>query len=312
MIAYALIEQAELSRSTTQRASRGILSSYKKVHSGSFDGKIEFRLQLQAAMRALLCEPVEIQKVLIISAHGEPLTGTLLTSRSGPSEEEELIDLWEYNDHFKVAPPNLTVFLSSCWGAYFEIARGIQQNARPCPVVIGPLVNVQFSHAQEMQACLLRALDGIQATETAPANTYGELANMRKALAPVFKKFNSRGYRSAYHQRYVLGIHLSEGDFHPGRAVGMPAAAPVEVRGILHDLRAHEHDGVRPIYGDSEGRILVGLVRHREEFAGPMGVLRAEYALCVQILGQNEDTGEYSVHVLRTRARTKRAPPHSS
>ena len=264
-------------------------------------------------MRQLLCEPPEIQKVLIISAHGEPLTGTLLASRSGPSDEEELIDLWEYNDHFKVAPPNLTVFLSSCWGAYFEIARGIQKNARPCPVVIGPLVNVQFPHAQELQACLLRALDGIQLDATALANRYGDLAGIRRSLAPVFKKFNSRRYRSAYHQRHVLGIHFAEGDFHPGRAVGMPAAAPVEVRGILHELRAYERDGVRPVYGDSQGRTLVGLVRHQEEFDSPIGILNTEYALSIQILGQNQDTGEYSVHILRTRARGRKkgVPPAS-
>lgn len=313
MISYALIEQAELSQSSKQRASRGILSSYKNVHTGSFDGKAEFRLQLQAAMRQLLCEPGEIQKVLIVSAHGEPLTGTLLASRSGPAEEEELIDLWEYNDHFKVAPPNLTVFLSSCWGAYFEVARAIQQNAQPCPVVVGPLVNVQFPHAQEMQACLLRALGGIQLKRTAPPNRYGELASMRNALAPVFKKFNGRQYRSAYHQRYVLGIHFSEGDFHPGRAVGMPAAPPVDVRGILHELRAHGRDGVRPVYGDTEGRTLVGLTRHQEEFAGRMGMVNAEYALSIQIVGQNQQTGEYSVHILRTRprGRKKEAPAPS-
>ncbi|MDB5875317.1 MAG: Uncharacterized protein JWQ07_4759 [Ramlibacter sp.] len=303
MISYALIEQNELSRSPTQRARRGILRSYKNVHSGTFEGKFEFTIQLQAAMGQLFREPEAIQKMLIISAHGVPLTGTQLASRSGETQNEDLIELWDYNDHFKVAPANLTVFLSSCWGAYREVARAIQHNAHPCPVVVGPLVNVQFGHAQEMQACLLRALDGIhpQTDVELLAQQRDGLVRVRNALAPAYKRFNNRRFRSAYHQRHVLGIHFPDGNFYPKRGADMPAAAVEEVRGILHELRVHEGGGIRPVYGDSRGRILVGLVRHHEEFTGSMGVLTAEYELCLQILDERSATGELVVHILKAR-----------
>jgi hypothetical protein len=309
LIAYALIEQAELSRSPAQSASRGILRAYKKAHSGSFEGRLGFVQQLDIAMRQLFLEPVEAQKVLIISAHGVSLTGTLLVSRSVPDEEEELIDLWEYNHYFKVSPPNLTIFLSSCWGAYFGAAEALQYQANPCPVIVGPLVNVQFLLAEQMQADLLRALDGIPTALPTQFAGVGKLTPVRQALTMLFKKYNSRKYRAEYAQRFVLGIHFKIRDFHPKRAVGQLAQAVEKANTTLRELRAGEGSGVRPVYVDSRGRILVGMTRHLDDFADGVGVVGADYALSFQVLRHDKETDESTVHILKTSAKRRIAKP---
>lgn len=114
--------------------------------------KSEFAKALWAAIMALHALDDDQTKVLILSAHGRRLTGTMLEAA------DLAIDLSEFAHMFGVLPANLVVYVSACWGGY-PAALGVIQSGIRHPYVLGPLVDIHEGDADYMERELLDLLD---------------------------------------------------------------------------------------------------------------------------------------------------------
>lgn len=202
MTAYAIVQHSHFKNDV-------LPAGHDLKFTQTFGTKSQFGDALHGAIAALLPLDDAMPKVLIISTHGEELTGTRLDTGTGT------VDLWEYKDHFSVLPKNLIVYLSACWGGYPTTAGAIQSGAR-VPPVIGPLVDVIVSHANAFQAELLDLLNsGMPTTD---------------ALGRLIDRYNDDKTlrRDDYgDRRWLFGMWDCAGNFHPGAAAGAQLAAAV-------------------------------------------------------------------------------------
>jgi hypothetical protein len=189
----------------------------------TFGTKSQFGDALRDAIAALLQLGDAMPKVLIISTHGEELTGTRLDTGTGT------VDLWEYKDYFGVLPNNLVVYLSACWGGYPTTAGAIQSGAR-VPAVVGPLVDIIVSHANAFQTALLELLNAGMPTTDALNHLIGRY-NDDKTLR-----------RDHYgDRRWLFGMWDSLANFHPAAAAGAQLAAAVEDDGHFELIELVRH-----------------------------------------------------------------------
>ncbi|WP_143295311.1 hypothetical protein [Burkholderia pseudomallei] len=202
MTAYAIVQHSHFKNDV-------LPAGHDLKFAQTFGTKSQFGDALRDAIAALLRLDDAMPKVLIISTHGEELTGTRLHTGTGT------VDLWEYKDHFGVLPNNLVVYLSACWGGYSTTAGAIQSGAR-VPPVIGPLVDVIVSHANAFQAELLDLLNSGMPTIDALSGLIGRY-NDDETL-----RRDDYGGR-----RWLFGMWDSAGNFHPGAAAGAQLAAAV-------------------------------------------------------------------------------------
>ncbi|MDA3669889.1 hypothetical protein [Burkholderia cenocepacia] len=220
MTAYAIVQHSDFKDDV-------LPAEHDLKFAQTFGTKSQFDTALRGAIAALHCLDDATPKVLIISTHGEELTGTRLDTGTGS------VDLWEYKDHFGVLPNNLVVYLSACWGGYPTTAGAIQSGAR-VPPVVGPLVDIIVSDANAFQAELLDLLDtGMPTTD---------------ALNGLIRRYNDDESlrRDDYgDRRWLFGMWDEAGNFHPEAAVGAQLAAPVvdHERLKLVDLVRHGESG---------------------------------------------------------------------
>lgn len=211
MVNYSILEQSLIGQNPKETARKGIPRTNNEVLYHSFTDKRTFETGLTAAIQELFKVKPEAPKLLIISAHGIPRTGTLIDAG-----HFQLIDFWEFRNHFLVLPQNLVVYLSCCFGAY-PSADAFQSGQGTHPIVIGPLVDITFQHANDFQNQLIAVLKR-DATSTA-------------RIIDLANKFNHESrYRTQYQRRYVIGVLDQSKNRHPIEAAGSQLAAPVEQR----------------------------------------------------------------------------------
>ncbi|WP_186038726.1 hypothetical protein [Burkholderia gladioli] len=202
MTAYAIVQHSDFRNDA-------LPAGHDLKFAQTFRTKSQFGDALRDAIAALLQLDDAMPKILIISTHGEALTGTRLDTGTGT------VDLWEYKDYFGVLPNNLVVYLSACWGGYPTTAKAIQSGGR-VPPVVGPLVDVYVSLANDFQAALLDLLNaGMPTTD---------------ALSRLIGRYNDDETlrRDDYgDRRWLFGMWDSAGNFHPGAAGGAQLAAAV-------------------------------------------------------------------------------------
>lgn len=157
-IRIAVVEDSQVAhqqvRALTSRLRHGRLTEVTSHH--KFSNGTEFRAAMISAGSVLICSE-EKRRLLIVSCHGEPETGTdLVIGVSGES-----ISLDEYRDVIDFAlVSNLTVLLSACFGGYADNVQQIAScSAAAPPFVIGPLVSVIAKHAKQLQNEIIDQLD---------------------------------------------------------------------------------------------------------------------------------------------------------
>ncbi|WP_186151999.1 hypothetical protein [Burkholderia gladioli] len=220
MTAYAIIQHPQFENDPL---SAGHELKFKRT----FRTTSEFGQALREAITELHKLNDATPKLLILSTHGEGLTGTSLDTGT------ESVDLRTYQDYFGVLPNNLVVYLSACWGSYPSTAGAIQSGSR-VPPVVGPHVDIIVDHANAFQTALLDLMDGgVPSTEVLNGllNRFNEDATLRR---------NDYGNR-----RCIFGMWDSSGTFHPPEAPGAQLAAPVHEDGHfeLIDLVRHDDSG---------------------------------------------------------------------
>jgi len=174
----------------------------------TFADRMQFSSQLMVCVRDLLRVEGDGPRLLVISAHGIPLTGTDLQASEGES-----IDLWVHADLFAGLPSSVLIYLSACFGAY-PSACAIQDRSTDPPCVVGPLVDIQFEHANAMQNKLLDLLDA-----------GSSLRSLIRLIATQNNKL-----RLSYDGRETFGMYDRKKRFYPGRTAGAQLAAPVSQR----------------------------------------------------------------------------------
>lgn len=153
----------------------------------------------------------EEQKLLIISAHGIPKTGTLVFA-----SYFEQINWYEFSPYFKVLPKNLVIYISACFGIY-PLANAIRDKSLSPPFIIGPLVDIRFDHANEIQRKIITKMSEGKVTK-----------NWIEQTISTFNDPNR--YPTSYGGRFVLGFYDKDGQFFPQEAIGQ-FAGPVETNG---------------------------------------------------------------------------------
>jgi hypothetical protein len=104
------------------------------------------------AFTAMLCvDDDEVRHVLVISSHGEPMTGTLLEVAGGVQ-----VALDEHANVFEIRPKGLVVLVSACWGGYPSVLRAVRANEiTPPPLVVAPVVPIHARHVNELQQAMV-------------------------------------------------------------------------------------------------------------------------------------------------------------
>lgn len=202
MTAYAIIQHPDFNEDALPAA-------HDLRFAKTFWTTSQFAKALRDAIAALHRLDDATPKVLIVSTHGEELTGTRFSTGI------ESVDLWECKDCFGVLPKNLVVYLSACWGGYPSAAAAIQSGTR-VPPVVGPLVNTYVSLADVFQTALLDLLNAGMPS-TSALDSLISRSNNNEALR-----------REHYGNLPALfGMWDVTGAFHPNAAAGEQLAAPV-------------------------------------------------------------------------------------
>jgi hypothetical protein len=94
------------------------------------------------------------RRLLVVSAHGIPETGTHLAITN--SEEE--LRFFEHLDLLKIPIEGLTVYISACWGGYAANVHAFQASSIWPLTVIGPVVSISDTHNIEVQNAIINSL----------------------------------------------------------------------------------------------------------------------------------------------------------
>lgn len=136
----------------------------QQLHVRHFDDQASFESGLREAFTRMHALSLNVspgapaptrdpQHILVISAHGKMGTGTELTTLKDRINAH-LVD----QRLFKLAPRNLVVLLSACWGAYPGFVETFRRGPAQPPTIIGAIVNVHPRHANELQKRIVSSL----------------------------------------------------------------------------------------------------------------------------------------------------------
>ncbi|MBN3783253.1 hypothetical protein G3O06_37895 [Burkholderia sp. Ac-20345] len=247
MTAYAIIQHSHFKNDVLPAA-------HDLKFAGTFGTKSQFGDALRDAIAVLHELDDAMPKVLIISTHGKGLTGTHLDTGTGT------VDLWEYKDYFGVLPNNLVVYLSACWGGYPTTAGAIQSGAR-VPPVVGPLVDIIVSHANDFQTELLDLL-----------NTGMPTVDALNGLIGRYNDDETLRHDDYGDRRWLFGIWDGSGAFYPEAAPGAQLAAEVVDDGsfrlleIVRDVESGE--AIACVVKDQTGKKFQANMAPILDFAG--------------------------------------------
>jgi len=189
-----LLEQKSLSVQRKQTANVGLIAKARLLAFKAYRDEPSFERGLREALGKLIAMDDESPKLMVVSAHGKPLTGTHLESDTG-----DVINWHFFESHFKVLPKHLIVFLSACFGAY-PSSLAWQAKSDNKPILVGPMVNIQMKHANEFQDALLNAMCAS--------------ADLESSIQAAVDHFNKRHFQY-YQERTVLRLIRSNGVCHP-------------------------------------------------------------------------------------------------
>lgn len=294
MTSCAIIEQANISKDT------GLLSTnaaggHEVVFKATYASGKDFGCVLAAAIKKLHGLTIDQPKVLILSAHGIPLTGTNLAAAN-----DEQINLWKYAEYFSCLPPNLVVYVSACFGL-FPSAAVIQSDKRNIPYVIGPIVDIVFEHANNFQQDLL---DAVGAGHLSRRTLFHLIRRRNKDIELRNLQYGGR--------RWLFGMYDTSGYFFPRGAIGGQLAAPVEQRMtfIIRELicRGDERAAVACIVEDEQGNLLHANLGPLLHLAPNVEELRGKrFSARYQVSSPNAltDDGQRMnyIHILKARKR---------
>lgn len=212
MISCAIIEQSDLTANKRYLASKAVPPNWI-VYQATYANSDEFRRVLSCAIENLHRLDDQDPKILIISGHGIPRTGTDIESGDGTQ-----IMFWDYKDYFRVLPPNLVIYLSACFGMY-PSSSVLQSDDWNRPYVLGPLVDIKFEHANEFQQELLKIVE---------ASTGAQLNEGLRSLVQRFNDKKSVRDMQYGGREWLFGMFDEDGNFFPSEFLGAQLAAPVE------------------------------------------------------------------------------------
>jgi len=145
------------------------------------------------------------KKLLIISAHGVPRTGTRLALPSGE------LDLRFFAPVFQQIS-ECTIFISACFGGYPGSIQAARAFGKVAHCVISPMVDMKGTHVAELQT----AIYGILSQEELFEPFLVTLANSQ-----------NEAWREGYEGRDAVRFVTSDDEWHP-RPLGKQLAAPVK------------------------------------------------------------------------------------
>jgi hypothetical protein len=240
MTCYAVVEHSDLLSGKKLSASgKRKNSRHCMICSEEFEYEHEFGRALMRAVEALHAKELDAApKLLVISAHGKPRTGTDLEA-AGDGQ----INLWEFRDYFSVLPPNMVIYVSACFGGYPAVAH-IQSDKRHTPFIVGPLVDIEIQDANAFQEALLDLMDN------------GSIS--RSGLYRLVRRFNKARHRAHRYGRreWLFGMYDTHGFFFPRRSIGAQLAAPVEPKTLFRIVEVVRGDAghiVGAILADDRG-----------------------------------------------------------
>lgn len=197
MISCAIIEQSDLTTNKRYLASKAVPPNWI-VYQATYANSDEFRRVLSCAIENLHRLDDQDPKILIISGHGIPRTGTDIESGDGAQ-----IMFWDYKDYFRVLPPNLVIYLSACFGMY-PSSSVLQSDDWNRPYVLGPLVDIKFEHANEFQQELLKIVE---------ASTGAQLNEGLRSLVQRFNDKKSVRDMQYGGREWLFGMFDEDGNF---------------------------------------------------------------------------------------------------
>jgi hypothetical protein len=295
MAACAIVERKDIAISKTNLASKAIPRQWV-AECKKFDNKKEFDRALLSAIQWLHRRADDELKVLIISTHGIPLTGTELDVGSG-----ENVKLWDYRNHFAVLPPNLVIYVSACFGL-FPSSEYLQSDGQNRPYVLGPLVDITFAHANQFQQQLLQLL-----------MTGAELASS-EALHELLSRFNNdKNLRDMHYggRECLFAMWDKDGNFFPPESQGNQLAAPAKGKTtVIARKLLYTTEGKTPVaclFEDEHGHHLRATVNSFFEFSKNWeDLIGVRFGIVYQIINANEIRGKEEIdriHVLKASPR---------
>jgi hypothetical protein len=106
------------------------------------------------AFEAMLKAEGDLRHLLVLSAHGEPMTGTLVEV-----SPDVVVGLEKHGDFFKMRPAGLVVFASTCWGGYPSVLQALRTgDDTQKPFIVAPVVPIDARDANELQRRLVDAM----------------------------------------------------------------------------------------------------------------------------------------------------------
>ena len=137
----------------TERLVRGPLAEVTGYF--PFSSNDSFRTSVVRAVEHLASVPADPRRLLIISAHGEPETGTHLAVGNA----DEQIVLAEHEGLFAFPFRDLIIFVSACWGGYAANVDLICKASRSAPpFLVGPVVPIRDKHCVLLQNAIIDTL----------------------------------------------------------------------------------------------------------------------------------------------------------
>lgn len=294
MTSCAIVEQAGISKRAGLLSTTAVRGHEVVYHNTYASGEV-FGRALATAIETLCSLAPEEPKVLILSAHGIPLTGTNLYT-----ESDEQINLWRYAECFSRLPPNLVVYVSACFGAY-PSAAAIQSGKRNIPYVVGPLVDIVFNYANKFQQELL---DLVGAAPLSRRKLFHLIHSRNKDTKRRNLEYGGR--------RWLFGMYDTCGNFFPRGAIGGQLAAPVEEKMtfVIRELirRGDNEAAVACIVEDEQGTLfranlapLLHMAPNADQLSG------SRFSARYQVSSHNAlvDDGHrmHYIHILKARRR---------
>jgi hypothetical protein len=240
MTHYAIIEQYCIHNNGSQsevydKDVTGHLCVYKRTYRLGD----EFDRCIDGACAALSEVAEDLPKVLVISAHGYPLSGNLEIPGQEVDDGKGSISFWQHANAFQPIPKQTVVHLSSCFGAYPN-AIAIQRASHNAPPIIAPLVNINFNDAMALHTALLNHIN---------ERGIGD-AGLREF---VDQKQQVLSIHDPYCGRYVIGLIDRTGSQHPQGAVGNQLAANVEPSRIIFAVESVDYSILSVVIGSGSG-----------------------------------------------------------
>lgn len=219
MVRCVIVEHEHVSEKKQELAIRGVPPEISPVVL-NYVNRETFAQAIAQAIATLRDGAEQEPKVLIISGHGVPLTGTDIDSDGVRAND---IRLWTFDQLFSDLPPNLFIYMSACFGAY-PAATALQSDDEHTPYVLGPGVDIRFEHANLFQREFLQLIAAGAGLPSAAE------------LRGLVDKFNAnQNLRNMQYggREFLFVMYEKDGSVYPEGFTGNQLAAPTKPKKIV-------------------------------------------------------------------------------